>query len=245
VLIKACLNGARRPGEHPAIPVSAEQLAAEARRAVAAGAGAIHVHPRAADGSQTLEEAACDAAMLAIRHACPGVPVGSSTASFIEPDAARRLELISGWTERPDFASANFREEGILELCDLLHRLRIGIEAGISTVADAEALIASGWARHLLRVLVEPLDPEPVDAVAEAERISAALDRADIGAHRVYHAFGMATWPVIELGLEGGWDVRVGLEDTLQLPDGATPSGNADLVAAVVAMARKRGRLRT
>src|ERR1700730_6934147 len=38
VLIKACLNGARRPEEHPAIPVSPEQLAAEARRAVLAGA---------------------------------------------------------------------------------------------------------------------------------------------------------------------------------------------------------------
>jgi uncharacterized protein (DUF849 family) len=244
VLIKACLNGARRPEEHPAIPVSPEQLAAEARRAVLAGAGALHVHPRAADGSQTLDPTACDAAMLAIRHACPGVPVGVSTASFIEPDPARRLELIRTWTEWPDFASANFREEGVLELCDLLHQLGIGIEAGISTVPDAEALMASGWTRHLLRILVEPLDPVPADAVAEAERVSAALDRADVDARRVYHGLNTATWEVIEFGLDGGWDVRVGLEDTLQLPDGTTPSGNADLVAAVAAMARKRGRLR-
>jgi len=242
VLIKACLNGARGPDEHPALPVSPEQLAAEAQRAVAAGAGALHVHPRAADGSQTLDSAACDAAILAIRHACPGVPVGASTASFIEPDPARRLQLIGAWTERPDFASANFREEGVLELCDLLHRVGIGIEAGIATVADAEALVDSGWARRLVRVSVEPRDPEPADAVAEAERISAALDRADVNAHRVYHGFDVATWPVIELGLSGGWDVRVGLEDTLRLPDGGIPSGNADLVAAVVAMARKRGR---
>lgn len=244
MLIKACLNGARRPQEHPKIPVSPAALAAEAQRAVVAGAGALHVHPRAADGSPTLDPTMCGVALVAIRHACPGVPVGSSTASFIEPDPARRLELIATWTERPDFASANFREEGVLELCDLLHRLGIGIEAGISTVADAEALIDSGWARHTLRVLVEPLDPEPADAVAEAERVSAALDRADIDARRLYHGFDMATWPVIEYGLDGGWDVRVGLEDTLQLPDGTTPSGNADLVAAVVTMARKRGRLR-
>jgi uncharacterized protein (DUF849 family) len=244
VLIKACLNGARRPQEHPAIPVSPEQLAAEGLRAVEAGAAALHVHPRAADGSQTLDPAACDAAILAIRHACPGVPVGVSTASFIEPDLARRLELIRTWTEWPDFASVNFREEGAVELCDLLHRLGIGIEAGLSTVADAGALIASGWARHLLRILVEPLDPEPAEAVAEAERVSVALDRADIGARRVYHGFEMATWPVIDHGLDGGWDARVGLEDTLQLPDGTTASGNADLVGALAALARKRGRLR-
>jgi uncharacterized protein (DUF849 family) len=244
VLIKACLNGARTPDEHPAIPVTPEELAAEAQRAVAAGAGALHVHPRATDSTQTLDPTVCDAAMLAIRHACPGVPVGLSTASFIEPDGARRLELIATWTERPDFASANFHEEGVLELCDLLHRLGIGIEAGISTVADAEALIASGWARHLVRVLVEPLDPEPADAVAEAERVSVVLDRTEIDVRRLYHGFDAATWPVIEFGLDGGWDVRVGLEDTLQLPDGAAPSGNAELVAAVVAIARKRQRPR-
>ena len=244
MLIKACLNGARRRREHPAIPVTPAELAAESQRTVEAGAGALHVHPRAADGSQTLDPAACDAALLAIRHACPGVPVGLSTASFIEPDSTQRLTLISTWTERPDFASANFREEGVVELCELLHRLGIGIEAGLSTVADAEALIDSGWERHLVRVLVEPLDREPADAVAEAERISTALDRADVEAHRVYHGFDLATWPVIELGLDGGWDVRVGLEDTLQLPDGSTASGNAGLVAAVVSMARKRGRLR-
>src|SRR5207244_897872 len=105
VLIKACLNGSRSPDQHPAVPASPEQLAAEAQRAVAAGAGALHVHPRAADGSETLDPAACDAAVLALRHACPGVPVGLSTGAFIEPDPARRLELISAWTERPDFAS--------------------------------------------------------------------------------------------------------------------------------------------
>src|SRR5207237_3534595 len=135
----------------------------------------------------TLDPAACDAALLAIRHACPGVPVGFSTTSFIEPDTTRRLGLISSWTERPDFASANFREEGVVELCELLHRLGIGIEAGLSTVADAEALIESGWERHLVRVLVEQLEPEPADEVEEAERISAALDRPVGRGHRVCH----------------------------------------------------------
>ncbi|MBO0685424.1 MAG: 3-keto-5-aminohexanoate cleavage protein [Candidatus Dormibacteraeota bacterium] len=243
MLIKACLNGARTPGEHPALPVSPEQLATEAQRAVKAGAEGLHVHPRAADGAQTLDPGPFDAAMLAIRHACPGVPVGSSTASFIEPDPARRLELISEWTERPDFASANFREEGVLELCELLNRLGIGIEAGLSTMADAEALADSGWGHRLVRILVEPFDRDPAQAVAEAERITAVLDRADLAAPRLYHGFDSATWEVIEFGLEGGWDVRVGLEDTLQLPDGTTASGNADLVAAAVAMARKRSRL--
>jgi uncharacterized protein (DUF849 family) len=243
LLVKACLNGPRKQGEHPALPLTPAELAADARRVVTAGAGAIHVHPRGPDGAETLDPAACDAALMAIRRACPGVPVGLSTAAWIEPDPDRRLSLIGSWTERPDFVSVNFSEPGAVEICEHLPRLGIGIEAGTWTVADAEALAASGLARHVVRVLVEPPDPEPVSARAAAVAIGAALDRDDIEAPRVYHGLGMATWPVIELGLEDGWDVRVGLEDTLHLQDGSPAPGNAELVAAVVAMARRRGRL--
>ena len=243
MLIKACLNGSRRPGDHPALPVTAAELAADARRAVTAGAGAVHVHPRGHDGTETLEPDACDAAGRAIREACPGVPLGFSTASWIEADPSRRLELISTWVERPDFVSVNFADPDVTELCDLLHRIGIGIEAGVWTIADAEALADSAFARHVVRVLVEPQDPEPHDAEAAAAVISAALDRANIEAPRLYHGYGMATWRVIEFGLDGGWDIRVGLEDTLELPDSTSASGNAELVAAAVGIARKHRRL--
>ena len=51
MLIKACLNGSRELGAHPALPLTPTQLADAARNAVAAGAGALHIHPRRADGS--------------------------------------------------------------------------------------------------------------------------------------------------------------------------------------------------
>ena len=35
-MIQACLNGDRTPDEHPAIPAQPKELAADARRAVAA-----------------------------------------------------------------------------------------------------------------------------------------------------------------------------------------------------------------
>jgi uncharacterized protein (DUF849 family) len=243
VLVKACLNGSRKRAEHPALPISPAELAIDAHRAVTAGAGALHVHPRSPDGAETLDPSACDAALLAIRRACPGVPVGLSTAAWIEPDLERRRALITSWTERPDYVSVNFSEPGAVGLCEHLSRLGIGIEAGIWTAADAEVLAASGLARHVVRVLVEPPDPEPASARATADAIGAALDHDGIAAPRVYHGLGMATWPVIELGIEEGWDVRVGLEDTLRLPDGSPAPGNAELVAAVLAMGRRRGRL--
>ncbi|WP_017542365.1 3-keto-5-aminohexanoate cleavage protein, partial [Nocardiopsis prasina] len=53
--IVACLNGDRRPEAHPALPVSSEQVVAEARAAVEAGADEIHVHPRDGAGAESLE----------------------------------------------------------------------------------------------------------------------------------------------------------------------------------------------
>jgi uncharacterized protein (DUF849 family) len=241
VLVQACLNGSRKPGEHPALPVTAAELAADAHRVAEAGAGALHVHPRGPDGSETLEAEACAAALGAIRHVRPGLPVGLSTGSWIEPDPNRRLERIAAWTERPDYASVNFSEPGAIELCDLLLRLGIGIEAGLWSSEEAEALVDSGRAHRLMRVLVEPMDDEPVAAVAAAERIGALLDHAEVEVPRLYHGRGRATWRVIEEALETGWDVRVGLEDTLELPDGSVALDNEQLVGAVISMARRRG----
>jgi uncharacterized protein (DUF849 family) len=239
VLIKACLNGSRRPGDHEALPVTAGQLAADAGRAVAAGAGALHVHPRGADGVETLDPEACAQTLQAIRRSCPGVPVGLSTATWIEADPARR-DRIRAWYERPDFVSVNCSEPGFVEMCELLHGIGIGIEAGVWTVADVGALLESGQAHRLVRVLVEPPDPDPVRADAEATVITAALDHAGITGPRVYHGSGIATWRVIEHAAEQGWDVRVGLEDTLQLPDGSRAADNAELVGVAAEIVRRR-----
>ena len=54
MLIKAAINGTRTRAEHPAIPVTPEQQARQAKAAVEAGAGAIHVHVRQRDFSDRL-----------------------------------------------------------------------------------------------------------------------------------------------------------------------------------------------
>jgi len=44
----------------------------------------------------------------------------------------------------------------------------------------------------------------------------------------------VATWPVLRAALRLGRDIRVGLEDTVVLPDGRPASGNRELVEAAV-----------
>jgi len=66
-------------------------LAAEARGALDAGAGALHLHPRAPDGRESLAASDIAAAIAAVRAACPGVALGVSTGAWIERDVARRF----------------------------------------------------------------------------------------------------------------------------------------------------------
>lgn len=76
-----------------------------------------------------------------------------------------------------------------------------------------------------------------VEAAAGIDRI---LDEAEVPGRRLHHGVGLATWKVIARALPLGHDVRIGLEDTLVLPDGRKASDNADLVRAARRMANAR-----
>lgn len=138
-VLQACLNGARRPSEHPWLPVTAAALAADAARMVSAGAGALHVHPKTADGADSLSPDEVDAVVTALRAAVPGVPVGVTTGAWTLPDPAERVRLISRWSERPDFASVNWHEEGADDTAAALLEQGISLEAGIWHNAGLDA----------------------------------------------------------------------------------------------------------
>jgi uncharacterized protein (DUF849 family) len=235
LLLKACLNGSRTDDEHPAIPRTPAQLAAEGRASVDAGARVLHLHPYA-DGRETLEAEPCAAALRAVRAACPGIPVSLSTSADIESDPRRRLELVAGWTDLPDLVTANQGEPGILDLCEHLMGRGVGIEAGLLSLQDAQAFVAAGIADRCVRVLVEPLDADPGAAVAHAAAIEQVLDDAGVTLEQVHHGDDVATWHVMERAVSRGHGIRIGLEDTTVLPDGRRPAGNGELVRVAAAM---------
>jgi uncharacterized protein (DUF849 family) len=233
-MLQAALNGDRSSGEHPAVPIAPEALAQDAAACVAAGAGAIHLHPRDADGRETLEAGVVDAVARHVRAAC-GVPVGVTTGAWIEPDLERRLAQIAGWSEA-DYSSVNLSEDGSERVMAALLERGVGVEAGVATVEDAERLAASGLGASLERVLVEPVDADPDGATELVAAIHAALDRHAIAAPRLQHGDGAATWVLIADAVHRGLDTRVGLEDTLTLPGGSRADDNVALIAAARAM---------
>jgi uncharacterized protein (DUF849 family) len=235
-LLEVALNGGRTDEEHPGIPRTPQELAAEGRAAVEAGARVLHLHPCDDRGAETLAAEPCAAALLAVRAACPGIPISLSTSKDIEPDPSRRLELVAGWTELPDLVTANQGERRILELCEHLLGRGVGIEAGLLRLEDAQAFVSAGIAQRCSRVLLEPLDPEPQDAVANAAAMERVLADAEVGLEQVHHGDDRATWHVMDRAVARGHGIRAGLEDTTVLPDGRRAAGNGELVRAAAAM---------
>lgn len=238
MLIQAALNGSTSRTLHPSVPLTSYELAASAREAKDAGASLLHIHPRDTYGAQTLAAQYVLPAVSAVRDAT-GLPVGVTSGIWtVDGESGRRLKLIEAWAgrDRPDFMSINLNEQGIEPLADLVSSLGIGIEAGVWTADDVRRLGESSFRERVLRVLVEPVDRKPADAVATASEASAELDRLGITAPQVHHGYGLATWDVLKAAAAGGFHLRVGLEDTTVLPDGAQAPTNAALVSALTAL---------
>jgi uncharacterized protein (DUF849 family) len=232
-MLQAALNGAR---EHPALPRTAAELAAEGRAAVEAGALVLHLHPYDDEGRQTLDAEPCAGALRAVRAACPGTPISLSTSADIESDSERRHALVAAWTELPELVTANQGEEGIGELCELLFARGIGVEAGLLSLDDAHAFVDAGLAPRCARAMIEPLDAVPEQATAHAAAMEATLADAGIDLEQVHHGDGIACWAVNARAAARGHGIRTGLEDTPVLADGRLATGNGELVTAAAAL---------
>ncbi|MCQ9177712.1 3-keto-5-aminohexanoate cleavage protein [Streptomyces sp. IBSBF 2953] len=229
-MVQVCLNGTRGAADGAVVPLTPEALAESAAEAVAAGADDVHVHPRTPCGRDSVSPRVVAAALDAIR-ARVSVPVGVTTGAWAEPDPALRLARVRGWTALPDHASVNWHEPGAEELAAALMERGVGVEAGIWSGTDAAArFAASPLGPRVLRVLAEVTDTDGRTAVTTAHALLAELGAA-FGRPVLLHGEDGGAWPVLRLAQRLGLATRIGLEDTLCLPDGRQALSNAELVS--------------
>lgn len=231
IYVKACINGARTPDAHPNLPVTPDQLAAAAVQAHEAGAKAVHMHPKTPEGKDSLQPDVVAAAVTAVRNAVPGLPLGVTTGFWALPDPDARRRAVEAWTVLPDFASLNWHEPGSPELADVLLGKGLGVEIGLFHLEAAASWAESTMARHCMRVMIELQGDEDV-AVADAmlARIAAAGSPAPV----LLHGLDESCWPLLEHAGVCGVQTRIGMEDTLKMPDGTVAEDNAALVSAAV-----------
>ena len=238
MFLKACINGARHPSEHPALPSTVDQMAADVRSVVAAGAHGVHLHVKDPRGVDTLVAEPLADVLAAVRALAPSIPVGVTTGAWALPDAGLRMKAIDSWTLQPDFASVNWHESGAEQIATCLIERGIGVEAGLWH-EDAVAL----WSRspireQCVRVLIElPDGLDETVTLSTARRLLALVrestqDRVPV----LLHGEGSSCWPALRLATRLGLLMRIGLEDTLVRPDGASAPDNATLIRDALQM---------
>ncbi len=236
-MLQACLNGARTRRDHPKVPLSPDDLALDAERVAAAGVAELHVHPRNAQGIETLAPDDIAAALLAIRVRVPGVPVGVSTREGIRTDKSRGLDQIKGWTVLPDYVSVNLSEADAPEIIALMLERGIGIEAGLATAADTERFVKLSTAQDALRVLVEiDFEKDVANALKLTDEMMGILSASNIDLPVLLHGFDRTVWPLYRRSRELGVDARLGFEDGIDLPDGRIAADNLEIITAARAL---------
>ena len=230
-LLKSTINGGRQRGSHPALPTTPTECARTARDVVDAGAGAIHVHIRGADGAESIDPEAVARTLTAMRNEVDGTPIGVSTHVRILGDVTRRREAVAAWTELPDFASVNFHEEGAVELAQQLIDLGVGVEAGLFQADAARICVESGMAPRCLRLMFEPGGGPLEDVLRIVSEMEAVLNAVDIEGPRLLHGSRDVSWPLIDEAARRGYQTRVGFEDSFEMPDGRVARDNAEMVA--------------
>ena len=252
-LLMVAPNGARRVyQDHPAIPLTPEELARDAKACLAAGASAMHVHVREADGRHLLDAAAYQDAISAIQEAVGDqllLQVTSEAGGRYAPAEQRRvIEAL-----QPEYASIAVREwfgdanevHASGELCRYIAGRGTHIQYIVYSPEDLhffnqlrqQGTLPNGPAL-LLFVLGRYVDPP----IADPGRLPGFLSNLVAGDHWAVCAFGPTEGDCLALAAQQGGHARVGFENNLWRADGQIAANNAELVAETKARIEATGR---
>ncbi|RWE80928.1 MAG: 3-keto-5-aminohexanoate cleavage protein [Mesorhizobium sp.] len=237
-------NGGRRTkADHPALPITPDELADVAATSLEAGAAMIHVHVRDRDGRHLLDADAYRAATAAIRASVGDrlvLQITSEALGIYRPEEQMRVVL----EVRPEAVSLALRElvpnptheAAFASFLETLRVEKVTPQIILYTPEEASYLAALAG-----RGLV-PFDNLPVLYVLGRYTVGQTSRPADLlpllapGIPAVRHwmvcAFGDQEAACVTAAALLGGHARVGFENNLFLPDGTLASGNQDLVLA-------------
>ena len=237
--------------QQPALPLTPEEIAADAVAVREAGASIYHLHVRDDDGRPTMSVAAFAAAKSAIEEATDLIIQFSSGGAVTDTEEDRSAPLSLG----PEMASlttgtVNFGDDVFLNPAPLVRRFYSSMrELGIlpefeifepGMIATAEKIyreLGDEHHQHFDLVLGVP-GAMPV----WRDSISFLADHLPDGATWSATGIGRSHLDVVVGALDLGGHVRTGFEDAIYLSAGRLATSNAELVRRVAALAADRGR---
>lgn len=262
-IITAALTGVLTTRQQsPAIPYTPDEIAAEARRSVEAGAAIVHIHARQDDGRPAYDVATYARIDAAVRRECPDVIINYSTGAV----GVGREERVAHITAlRPDMAALNMgsmnyaiysaRQKAFYHdhvfanpFGDILFFLEAMNAAGTRPemecfdtghIHNATPLIDMG-------VLQPPYQFSLIMGVLggipnTTKHLVQQVDNLPPGAHWQVIGIGPRQWPLVAAAVSMGGNVRVGLEDNLYVAPGQLARSNGELVAKAAELVRLVG----
>jgi len=250
--ITCALTGAETTREKcPGLPITATELAAEAKRAFDAGATVLHLHVRRPDGTPTNDKAVFAEAIAAIRDACP-ILIETTTGGAVGMTDDERLQpvALSPVLASLDCGSVNFSDEilpnSLPQMKMYAERMRV---AGTKPTLECFDLGHVHNARWLIdQGLLEPpyyfsfVMGVPGGVPADVRSLMAMIDA--LPPNSLWGGIGVGgrgfAFMVPASVLLGG-HVRVGFEDNIYVHKGVVAGSNAQLVDRAALFIREMG----
>ena len=255
------------PAQHH-VPVTPEQLAAEARRAYDAGASVVHVHFRQQTPGKghlpSWDPAVAKACVDAMRAACPDIIINQTT-GVVGPDYQGPLDCLRA--TRPEMAACNAgslnylktRSNGTWAWPPMLFDnqpakvkdfLDVMAETGtlpefecfdVGIVRCVEMYVQTGMYVGLpeYNFVMGVESGMPADADLLPILLRLKIKDAPWQTTLIGRS---EIWPVHRRTAELGGHLRSGLEDTFYLPDGSKVTSNAPLIEQLATYAHEAGR---
>jgi uncharacterized protein (DUF849 family) len=262
VIVTAALTGVLATRKQcPYIPYTAREIADEAVRSFEAGATIVHIHAREDDGRPSWRPEVFEEIARLTRGRCPVI------LNFSTGGMGNRIQDRSQHVPRvkPEIAAVNmgsmnyslyssrqkkFLMQGVFlnPFEDIDYLLKLCAEHGVTPelecfdaghICNADPFIDMG-------ILKPPFHFSLVMGVtggisATPQNLKNQVGLLPEGAQWQLIGISKEQWPLIDLSLELGGHIRVGLEDNFYLPDGEMAKSNAELVEVAVRKVRERG----
>lgn len=244
-MIAVAPNGARKTRhDHPAIPITAAELANTAAACLEAGACMLHLHVRDAANRHTLDADRYKEAIRVIRKQVGAeliIQITTEAVGIYEPaqqmQAVREVKPEAVSLAIRELCPAGADERVAAEFFAWLHREHISPQYILYSVADIQRFndlqkrgIIPGQAATVLFTLGRYAENQQSDA----EDLLPLLNELNPDNSWWLCAFGITEADCMQRAMKLGGHCRVGFENNMLLPDGSISPDNESLVSLAV-----------
>lgn len=257
LIINAAITGmVPMKADNPHVPISVEEIIADARRCRDAGASIVHLHARDEEGNATYRKDIYSQILRGVREACPDIILCVSTSGRVFKTFEQRSEVLEAVDPAPEMASLtlgsmNFPKVESVNSPNMIKSLALKMqERGIVPEWECFDLGMVEYSHYLIShdILKPPfycnillgslgtMSATPFNLASIVKALPTGVTWAIAGIGRFQ--FAMNT-----MSITMGGHVRVGLEDNLWYDDARTRlATNPDLIERLVKVADAVGR---